>query len=175
MPTLEFLGEDLVPVPASFAWISTKRFRVRGEGSDEALLAALLEHIQYADFYAGGTVDESKPPSAIHGPYERAAISVATFVPTSIDAARDRVVAWATDCALTRRDIAADATDVQRFLAEELPAALHEPRASVFELPDIRATAEHELGWVVGQLGFHEFIVIDRPNAMLSLVVASDD
>jgi hypothetical protein len=42
-------------------------------------------------------------------------------------------------------------------------------------LEDLRATAEHEWGWVVGQGGFHEFVAIDRPAERLRLIVASDD
>jgi hypothetical protein len=36
-------------------------------------------------------------------------------------------------------------------------------------------SAEHEWGWVVGLIGFHEFVIIDRAAAMLTLLIASDD
>ncbi|MEN4449183.1 MAG: hypothetical protein EKK51_21110 [Mycolicibacterium sp.] len=53
----------------------------------------------------------------------------------------------------------------------------HIQRATViYRLPDIRATAQHDWGDIVGgDAGFHEFVVIDRTAGELALVVASDD
>lgn len=41
--------------------------------------------------------------------------------------------------------------------------------------PDLRESAVHEWGWVVGHTGFHEIVIIDHAAAMLTLLVASDD
>jgi hypothetical protein len=38
----------------------------------------------------------------------------------------------------------------------------------------MRDEAEHEWGWVIGQGGFREFVLVDRDGG-ISLVVASDD
>ena len=46
---------------------------------------------------------------------------------------------------------------------------------AIYELPNIRATAQHDWGEVAGSDGFHEFVVINRENGELALIVASDD
>jgi hypothetical protein len=45
----------------------------------------------------------------------------------------------------------------------------------LYRLADLRATAEHDWGWVVGHGGFHEFVAIDHTASTLTLIVASDD
>ncbi|MCP9276794.1 hypothetical protein [Mycolicibacterium arenosum] len=45
----------------------------------------------------------------------------------------------------------------------------------IFELPDLRANAEHDWGYVVGCDGFHEYVCVDRGARELALIVASDD
>jgi hypothetical protein len=46
---------------------------------------------------------------------------------------------------------------------------------AVYRLADLRETAEHDWGWVVGTSGFHEFLAVDRTTERLRLIVASDD
>jgi hypothetical protein len=45
--------------------------------------------------------------------------------------------------------------------------------AVAFRLIDLRESAQHDWGWVLGD--FHEFVAIDRSTDTLTLVVASDD
>jgi len=45
----------------------------------------------------------------------------------------------------------------------------------VYKLRNPGRDAEHDYGAVTGNMGFHEFAVIERPNATLHLIVASDD
>lgn len=59
-----------------------------------------------------------------------------------------------------------------KLVAEVLPRLDGD---SIYRLPDLRTTAEHEWGWVVGHAGFHEVVIIDRSAAILTLLVASDD
>ena len=46
---------------------------------------------------------------------------------------------------------------------------------NLYRLTNPSCEHEHEYGWVTGKLGFHEFVVIDRPGRVIHLVVASDD
>lgn len=169
---LDFVDAGLVHVPASHSWISTKRFRFRGSGTDHDLLESLIGHQQYADHYAGQAVEEQTHAS-VHGPYELAAISVATFVRSTASIARARLTEWATGCAMNGEGTAP--TELAHFLAYELPISLAQSAASFYELPDIRERAGHDWGWVVGSQGFHEFVAIDRDALQLTLIVASDD
>jgi len=60
-------------------------------------------------------------------------------------------------------------------MEREVYARTHRATA-IYQLPDIRATAQHDWGDVVGmEAGFHEFVIIDRAAGELALVVASDD
>jgi hypothetical protein len=172
MSDLRFTGETLMHVPSSYAWISTKRFDFPAALVDDQLLGALISHAQYTDTYAGGAVDESAP-GPNHGPYVLDAISVSTFIRTTARDARQQLSDWAQRCAVEGRP--ATQTELNAFLSHGLPMALGDPEAVVYELPDLRSVAEHDWGWVVGQDGFHEFIVIDRTTLTLGLIVASDD
>lgn len=171
MIALEFTGEHLVHVPASYAWISTKQFQFPADLDDDALLTGLVAHAQYADTYAGARVDPDHPGPE-HGPYLRDRISTDSFIRSTVGAARGRIAAWSTGCAGS----SAPPADVDRFIERDLPPVLSNADATVYELPDLRATAAHEWGWVVGQQdGFNEFVVIDRTCRTLTLIVASDD
>jgi hypothetical protein len=46
---------------------------------------------------------------------------------------------------------------------------------SCYQLPDMRDTAQHDWGYVVGSDGFHEFVLINRQTNNVALLVASDD
>ena len=48
-------------------------------------------------------------------------------------------------------------------------------RGTVFALENPPDDAKHDWGDVVGRMGFHEFVVIDRSTRHLTLIVASDD
>jgi hypothetical protein len=67
---------------------------------------------------------------------------------------------------LTEDDSAAMEREVYPRIAEA---------TSLYELPDLRETAQHDWGYVVGLDGFHEFVLINRHTSNLALLVASDD
>ncbi|MEG8183221.1 hypothetical protein [Nocardia terpenica] len=62
---------------------------------------------------------------------------------------------------------------IQAELDTQVFPLLETPR--LFQLPDLRPDAQHDWGWVVGVDGFHELVVIDQPDQVLTLVVAADD
>lgn len=149
----------------TFQWVSIKRFEANGDLADAELLAALISHPQYHDHYAGGDPAEQGPHN-LHGPYDLAHITSASFVPTTAATGRHVIQSWADS-------LCPQPAEVRKELAEQVFAVLDS--GSVYQLPDLRPTAQHEWGWVVGQLGFHEFVAISQDKATLVLIVASDD
>jgi hypothetical protein len=166
--TLEFIDQEMVHLgPGTYHWVSIKRFRIESELTDGELLEALLSHQQYHDHYAGQPVAEQAQKD-IHGPYRLDKIDVDSFVCADPDRASALILEWAAE---------ADPDPMPSDVRERLEARVLPILASgvIYELPDLRATAQHDWGWVVGQSGFHEFISIDRGSAALTVVVASDD
>lgn len=47
--------------------------------------------------------------------------------------------------------------------------------ATMYQLADLRDTAEHDWGYVMRSTGFHEFVVNTAPTGRLTLILASDD
>jgi hypothetical protein len=45
----------------------------------------------------------------------------------------------------------------------------------LYKLDNPGAEDEHEYGYVTGDMGFHEFVVIDRNTCSTHVIVASDD
>ena len=80
---------------------------------------------------------------------------------------RNLIRTWAEyDVSLTDDDRAAMESEIY-------PRIRH--ATSRYQLPDLRDTAQHDWGWVVGNNGFHEFVLIDRRTDSVALLVASDD
>lgn len=83
--------------------------------------------------------------------------------------ARDEMRSWLSSWVDWEDDVPA----VEATLASEVLPRLEGD--SIFRLPDLRTSAEHDWGWVVGHAGFHEFVIVDRSAGLLTLIVASDD
>jgi hypothetical protein len=165
-PSLVFVANDIVKMDAGlYAWVDIKRFAIEGDGSDRDLLAALIEHRQYRDNYAESDPVEQNQ-DLLHGPYWLHAIQSTTFEPTDPSAAREEIQTWADDPE-------PPTAETQALLDEKVfPLLL---ASALYRLPDLRPDAQHEWGWVVGVLGFHEFVAIDRDSRSLALIVAADD
>lgn len=136
--------------------------------SDRSLLASLIEHEQYHDHYAGQDPTEQSHHS-LHGPYRLEAITPGVFEPVPGEAARDELRGWVSSWVVPEEDGA----EVEATLAAEVLPKLEGD--SLLRLPDLRDSAEHDWGWVVGHTGFHEVVIVRRSAAMLTLLVASDD
>jgi hypothetical protein len=163
---LRYAGATMIHLEAgTFQWVSIKRFESNGDLPDAELLAALIGHPQYHDHYAGGDI-EHQGRHNLHGPYDLAHITTASFVPTTAADGRQLVQSWADS-------LCPQPVDVQKELGDQVYATLD--AASVYQLPDLRPGAQHEWGWVVGSTGFHEFVAISQDRTRLVLIVASDD
>ena len=145
-------------------WVSIKVFTVPADVDDRSALAAMIAHVRYRDSYAGtGDTDMIDK----HGPYWLAAITPETFVvadPATVDTV---IRTWA-GYYTPWPDADRDAMDQEVY-----PRIRH--ATVIYQLPDMRATAQHDWGEVVGSDGFHEYVMIDRATGELALMVASDD
>lgn len=163
-----FVSHDIVHFGRNDTWVDLKYFAIRSDVSDRLLLASLIEHEQYHDHYAGqDPTEQSHHP--LHGPYRLEAITPGAFESTSTQEARDELRGWVGSWVVSEED----GPEVEATLAlEVLPKLVGD---SIIRLPDLRESAEHDWGWVVGHAGFHELVIIDRAAALLTLLVASDD
>lgn len=163
---LDYTGDEMFHLDVGF-WVDVKRFTIDEHASDEDLLRTLIAHPNFADHYAGQTVEDQHADGlhGLHGPYNLAQISPETYVEIEAAEAVGIVEAWV-------KELLPLPDGAEAAIRNQIVPLLQNV---AYRLPDIRATAEHEWGWVVGRDGFHEFVIIDRPNTTLSLVVASDD
>jgi len=145
-------------------WVKIKVFSLPASVDDRTALAMMIAHVRYRDSYAG-TGD--KDMVDIHGPYWLRAITPETFTVADPAAVENLIRTWAEY--YVRWDDA-DREAMQRQVYARIDRA-----TVIYQLPDIRATAQHEWGGIVGSDGFHELVIVDRAAGELALVVASDD
>lgn len=159
--------------PVTRQWVDIKLFTLPADADDQTALALMIAHVRYRDSYASSTFADAK---TIHGPYRLSAITPETF--TIVDAA-DVDTAIRTWAEHVIRDWDGNFVSWPQAQREEMNREVYAriQRATViYRLPDIRATAQHDWGDVVGSdAGFHEVVIIDRSAGELALVVASDD
>ncbi|MER5897037.1 hypothetical protein [Streptomyces sp. NPDC001876] len=147
----------------AFRWVDIKRLRSPGRADGDAeLLAALIEHEQFRDDYAGGGV---LPAGLRHGPYWVSAVSPEVYEVIGREKG-DRILwAWANQF----EDVPADlATDLQREVFDRMAAA-----EQIYYLSKLGDEALHDWGGVHSD--FHEFVLINRSEGQVVLLVAADD
>jgi hypothetical protein len=162
---LVYQGEVFINFRSSRQWVSIKLFTLPDADIDDwAALDLLLGHVRYRDSYSG---THQKDMKTIHGPYRLDAITPDSFSPVSSPDTEALLRTWA---------------EYNKPLPDDNRAAMERelyPRirdaTSRYQLADLRQTAEHDWGYVVGTTGFHEFVLIDRQAGILALAVASDD
>lgn len=150
-----------------YRWISIDTFSITRDGNDRQLLAALIANPWYAFTYAEPRQSDPTPSLGIHGPYRLEAISAGLFIPKSQADVDSSIRRWAGKYGDLPPNLTAD-------VSAEL-ARLNSPSNRLYELPDIRETAEHEWGGVVGLDGFIEIVAIQPEDNALTLLVCSDD
>jgi len=163
---ITFLGGELVHLDqGSYAWVSLKRFEIDPIATDSELLAALIDHPQFHDHYAGEPAEEQTHHS-LHGPYHLKAISVHSFVHTNAGDAQGQIRAWADSPSPSL-------PETHERLRSRVYPVLHS--ATIYQLRALGADAKHDWAGVIGANGFLEFIAIARDRGELTLAVASDD
>lgn len=136
------------------------------------MLASLIASPGYAHDYASPfDADAVVTEPAIHGRWWRSSIRAESFEPWTAADAESLLQAWADDQEWTDPDFRQPPA-VQRRL-QDVHALLRSGRLYKLDIP--AAENEHEYGFVTGDMGFHEFVVIDGPGCRVHVVVASDD
>ncbi|MEV0891367.1 hypothetical protein [Promicromonospora sp. NPDC050262] len=155
----------------TFMWIDHVQFTLDSTLDDRALLSALVSSSLYAHGYAwpyahGAEVDFDGRP--VHGPWLAETLTSEMFTTVAAGDARRTVDTWLDDEMAEPQSVRTRAR-VARLLARALDSG------TVYRL-DVPDDEEHRSNWVgVGATGFHEFVVIDREQEAMHLVVASDD
>lgn len=170
---LRLVGSDVVHMDkGTYMWIQLTHFAIETEQDDRSLLASLIASPGYVHDYASPFESKAEVTEpAIHGRWWRSEIRADLFQPCTTGNAEALIQAWANDQELTDPGFKQPPEIQQRI--QEVYALLR--AGAVYRLDNPGREAEHEYGWVTGQLGFHEFVVIDRKSATVHVVVASDD
>lgn len=171
--TLRFTGSDGVDMGQNtFMWIQVTHFAIGNEPDEHSLLASLVASPAYAYDYATpfdpATV-VTEP--AVHGRWWRSRIHPELFLPWTASDAAALIQDWADNQDWTDPGFR-HPPEVQRSL-QDIYALLRS--GELYKLDNPGPDDEHEYGHVTGSMGFHEFVVIDRPGRGLHVVVATDD
>lgn len=173
MGALPVVGHELIHLDRGTSmWVATTRFAAP-EADDLATIAALVASPGYADDYISppGLTPDSIDEASVHGRWWLTAITVDGFTPTTADAAIERIRTWVDDQPWTDPDYR-QPPDV----FERLEIAFDALRSgTIYALANPGDEHEHEYGMAVGSMGFHEFVVIDRVQRIVSVIVAADD
>lgn len=149
----------------STQWVNIKLFELPGTVlDDQETLSLLLHHVRYRDSYAG---TDDKDMMTLHGPYRLEAIGPESFTNVTPEDAEATLLTWAV------QDAPLDDVTSERLEQELYPRI--RTATSLYQLVGLGEESHHDWGWVVGQTGFLEFVLIDRGAKSLALVVASDD
>lgn len=173
MAALRITGWDVVHLDRlTFMWVQSIRFELDASKSDRELLELLISSPGYGHDYASPfDGEEMVDPPVIHGRWYLGAIHQGRFSETSAELARSVIRTWVDD---------QDWRDPEY----RQPPEVHERLEPVYEILRsgrvyrLRNPSDdflHEYGCVTGNLGFHEFVTIDRRSGALYLLVASDD
>jgi hypothetical protein len=171
--TLRFVGSDHVPMDRlTFMWIQITHFAAITPADDRALITELIRSPQYAYDYASPFDPEhAVVEPAVHGRWWRDSLHAWMFRRCSAVDAEAVLQSWCDDQDWTppgfQQSPAAQGRLRDVFLLLRV--------GDVHRLQNPSRDVEHEYGFVTGGLGFHEFVVIDRANGAVHLIVASDD
>lgn len=171
--TVRLVGSDIVSMDkGTFMWVQLTHFTFDPSLDDRTVLADLIASPGYAHDYA--TPFDGKAPiiePALHGRWYRDRIRAGLFEPWSASDAQSVIRSWADD---------QDWTEPGYRQPPEVHARLGPVydlmrAGNLYKLRNPGKEAEHDYGGATGELGFHEFVVIDRASERLHVIVASDD
>jgi len=171
--SLVFAGSKYLPMADdSYMWILAIRFDISGDACDEEVLSAIISSPQYGYDFASpfdGSASPNQPD--IHGRWWRRHIGSDRFLRCAPERAVEVIRSWAEDQNRTDPNIVEPPGAKQHL--NDTYALLR--TGEVYELNNPPAEHEHDYGWVMGAMGFHEFVVIDRTHRTTTLVVACND
>lgn len=173
MTEVEYVNEELIHMDRStFMWVSVKDFRIDGSLENHRLLRSLMSCRRYHDLYIGDEDAGTADPQC-HASWPMENLSVEMFECTDADAARTTLNSWANDEA-GRGNAFHPSEEAMGRLEDQVFPLLRRGEVYEFHPPEGEETM-HQIGGILGSIGFHEFVMIDRKSARLHLVVASDD
>jgi hypothetical protein len=150
-------------------WIKVKRFRPLDGNpitADEAV-EALLADPEYRDHYCSPENISAGGP--LHGPYWAERISLEDFLDIAVEECESMLQAWRQIWS-SEDDSAVDRANTDAVFDKAL-ALVRQARDRRYLL-NLRAEAEHDWGWVLGD--FHEFVLV-ASDGTVWVLVASDD
>jgi hypothetical protein len=157
---------------STYMWILCVRFAVGLDTDDRGIIEAIIDTPQYGyDFASPFDGVGARTDPDIHERWWRKNITPDRFKARTPEEAAEVIRAWAEDQDWTDPDFT-PTPEAQRRLQETYSLI---GTGHVFELENPPTECEQDYGWVMGKLGFHEFVVIDRVHRVVSLVVACDD
>lgn len=161
-PFINFRDFDFGEGSHGYRWVHAKLFRLTSEALDDRdVLAALIAHPQFRDTYDGAGVQDWPR----HGQWWVDRITPDAYEPVVADTAVDVVHSWAHQHG-----------DVPESLASRLREEIYTPirnATSRYLLGQLPEDAFHDYGPI--HIDFYELVLINRPAATLTLVVAADD
>jgi hypothetical protein len=165
LPLLMYVGRSRLPLDESAgdeAWLDLIRFVFDPEATGRSTLDALVTNAYYRDDYL---VPRSVPTphGTRHGPYRLDCLTVESFELSDGPSAEETLSRWAEE--------SSRATDQHHPAAIRAAEQIIAAATSIFHLKDLRETCEHEDGRLLGD--FHEFVLLNRHDAILTVLVAS--
>jgi len=161
-PFINFRDVDFARGSHGYRWVDAKRFRLPSEVLDDRdVLAALISHPHFRDTYDGAGVQDWPR----HGQWWLDRITPDSYEAVGAETAVDVIHSWA-----SRHG------DVQEPLAARLRQEIYTPirkATSRYLLGQLPRDAFHDYGPI--HIDYHELVLVDRPSATLTLLVAADD
>ncbi|WIB77041.1 hypothetical protein DEJ28_15510 [Curtobacterium sp. MCPF17_002] len=165
-------GSNIVHLGGTRMWIVSTCFAFSGESSDAQVLQELIAADGYGhDFAAPFSGHNTAGAVPVHGRWRLACITAEQFEPTTVDDAARTIRSWSTD---------QDWYDPEYRHAPEVLEQIEGvidglDAGSLHRLRHPGPESEHDYAATVGGTGFHEYVVIDRGQGRVTVVVASDD
>jgi len=156
----------------SYMSILILRFDIEGEGTDRQILQDLVDSPQFDYSFLSPFPDKVTQESAgTHARWRLNCIAADSFQKCRPERASEVIRAWAEDQAWMASRPPKPPEVKQRL--RDTYALLH--TGHLYELQNPGPECEHEVAWIVGSGGFHEFVSIDRSRREVTLIAAYDD
>lgn len=155
----------------TYMWVQMVSFSIGDAAApDRDVIAAVLAHRRYRDHCAGPFEDQDFHD--LHGPYRIESITPVGFELIENSEAMAVLQRWLCDAiSPTHQDSIAESLRLVDLHVR--PAMVSADTLYRFVVP--RDGNEHDWGWVPGGHGFHEFLAIDRTEALVTMIIACDD
>ncbi|MEV6756515.1 hypothetical protein [Streptomyces sp. NPDC051214] len=161
-PFINFRDFDFGEGSHGYRWVNVKRFQLSSAAlNDRDVLAALIAHPQFRDTYDGAGVQDWPR----HGQWWLDRITPDNYKLVDAATAVDTIRSWADQHGAVPESLASR-------LRQEICSPIRRA-TSRYLLGQLPEDALHDYGPL--HVDFHELVLVDRPAATLTLLVAADD